>query len=119
MATFGKLASSSREALKSALQGRIDVLQGMQSAIQGANDEVPDENAVAAVGGATAKGKKGKQSLIRGEVRFVDRLLARLEELPGPDSKLDGFARSSGNSSRKRPTSRCSFSPNTARRRKC
>ena len=35
MATFGKLASSSREALKSALQGRVDVLQGMQSAIQG------------------------------------------------------------------------------------
>ena len=103
MATFGKLASSSREALKSALQGRIDVLQGMQSAIQGANDEVPDENAVAAVGGATAKGKKGKQSLIRGEVRFVDRLLARLEELPGPDSKLDGFARELGKLVEKTP----------------
>ena len=46
----------------------------------------------AAVGGATAKGKKGKQSLIRGEAKLVEGLLARLEALPGPDSKLDGFA---------------------------
>ncbi|HME69131.1 MAG TPA: SNF2-related protein [Myxococcota bacterium] len=103
MATFGKLASSSREALNSALQGRVDVLQGMQSAIQGANDEVPDENAVAAVGGATAKGKKGKQSLIRGEAKFVHKLLARLEALPGPDSKLDGFARELGKLVEKTP----------------
>ncbi len=92
MATFGKLASSSREALKSALQRRVDVLRGTQSAIEGGNDEVPEENAAAAVGGATAKGKKGKQSLIRGEANLVDRLLTRLEALPGPDSKLDGFA---------------------------
>ena len=92
MATFGKLASSSREALKSALQRRVDVLRRTQSAIEDGNDEVPDENAAAAVGGATAKGKKGKQSLIRDEAKFVDRLLTRLEALPGPDSKLDGFA---------------------------
>jgi len=103
MATFGKLASSSREALKSALQGRVDVLQGMQSAIQGANDEVPDGNAVAAVGGATTKSKKGKKSLIRGEAKFVERLLARLEALPGPDSKLDGFARELGKLVEKTP----------------
>ncbi len=93
MATFGKLASSSREALKSALRRRVDVLRGTHSAIEGGNDEVPEENAVADVGGATAKGKKGKQSLIRDEAKFVDSLLARLEALPGPDSKLDGFAR--------------------------
>ena len=65
---------------------------GERKAIEGGNDEVRDENAPAAVEDATAKGKKGKQSLIRGEAKFVDRLLARLEALPGPDSKLDGFA---------------------------
>jgi SNF2 family DNA or RNA helicase len=54
--------------------------------------EVPDENAAGAVGGATAKGKKGNQSLIIGEAKLVDGLLARLETLRGPDSKLDGFA---------------------------
>ncbi len=92
MATFGKLASSSREALKSALQRRVAVLRETQSELEGGNDEVPDENAAANVGGATAKGKKGRQSLIRGEAQFVDRLLDRLEALPGPDSKLHGFA---------------------------
>ena len=92
MATFGKLASSSREALKSALQRRVDVLRGTQSEIDGGDAEVLDENAAAAVGGATAKGKKGKQSLIHGEAKFVDKLLARLDALPGRDSKLDGFA---------------------------
>ena len=50
MATFGKLASSSREALKSALQRRVDVLRGTQSELEGGDDEVPDENAAAAVG---------------------------------------------------------------------
>jgi superfamily II DNA or RNA helicase len=95
MATFGKLASSSRDALKAALQHRVDVLRGAQSEIDGGNSEVKDENAAGAVGGATAtaKGKKGKQSLIGGEAKLVERLLARLEALPGPDSKLDGFAR--------------------------
>jgi superfamily II DNA or RNA helicase len=96
MATFGKLASSSREALKSALQSRVEVLRGTELAIEGTNNEVPDESAASSVGGATATGKKGKQSLIHGEAKFVDRLLARLEELPGPDSKLDGFARGLG-----------------------
>ena len=37
--------------------------------------------------------KKGKQSLIRGEEKLVAGLLARLEALPGPDSKLNGFSR--------------------------
>ncbi len=90
MATFGKLASSSREALKSALQRRVDVLRGTHSELEG---EVSDEDAAAAVGGATTKGRRGKQSLISGEAKLVDGLLARLEALPGPDSKLDGFAR--------------------------
>jgi superfamily II DNA or RNA helicase len=92
MATFSKLASSSREALKVALQRRVEVLRGTQSELEYGNDEVTDENAAADVGGATTKGKKGKQSLISGEAKLVDRLLTRLEALPGPDSKLDGFA---------------------------
>jgi superfamily II DNA or RNA helicase len=92
MAPFGKLASSSREALKSALQRRIVVLRGTQDEPEGGNGEVTDESAAAAVGGATGKGKKGKQSLIRGEAKFVEKLLARLAALPGVDSKLDGFA---------------------------
>ncbi len=89
MVTFGKLASSSREALKSAMERRINVLRGTQSEPEGGDGEMPDENAAAAVEGA----KKGKQSLIRGEEKLVAGLLARLEALPGPDSKLDGFSR--------------------------
>lgn len=96
MATFAKLASSSREAMKSALQRRVDVLRGTQSEPEGGDAEVPDENAAGAVGGATAKGKKGKQSLISGEAKLVDGLLTRLNALPGLDSKLDGFARGLG-----------------------
>ena len=93
MATFGKLASSSREALKSALQRRVDVLRGTQHSIEGGKDDIPDENAADAVEGAIAKGKKGKQSLIHGEAKLVEGLLARLDALPGPDSKLAGFTR--------------------------
>jgi superfamily II DNA or RNA helicase len=96
MATFGKLASSSRAALKSALQRRVDVLQGTQSELESGSDEAPCENAATALAGATAKGKKGKQSLIHDEAKFVKKLLTRLEALPGSDSKLDGFARELG-----------------------
>jgi superfamily II DNA or RNA helicase len=92
MATFGKLASSSREALKSALQRRLDVLRGTQNEVDGRGSEAPDEDPAGGVAGATRKGKKGKQSLIGGEVKHVERLLARLAALPGRDSKLDGFA---------------------------
>ncbi|HKI20265.1 MAG TPA: DEAD/DEAH box helicase, partial [Isosphaeraceae bacterium] len=91
MATFGKLASSSREALKSALQRRVDVLRGARDQPEGGRGEAADEDAAAGVGGATAKGKKGKQSLIGGEATLVDRLLDRLTKLPGSDSKLKGF----------------------------
>ncbi len=92
MATFGKLASSSRAALKSALQRRVEVLRGTKNEIDGGESAALDENAATVVREATAKGKKGKQSLIRGEARIVEKLLARLEALPGRDSKLDGFA---------------------------
>jgi superfamily II DNA or RNA helicase len=84
MTTFAKLASSSREALKLGLQRRVKVLRGTQSETEGGDGEVPEKDAADALGGA----KNG----IRGEAKFVDRLLARLEALPGPDSKLEGFA---------------------------
>lgn len=92
MTTFGKLASSSREALKAALQKRVDVLGGKQRAIEDGNDEVLEENATAGVGGATVTEKEGKKSLIGGEKERLLGLLARLEALPVPDSKLNGFA---------------------------
>jgi superfamily II DNA or RNA helicase len=93
MATFGKLASSSREALRSALQRRIAVLKGTQSELENGDHRVPEESANGAVDGAMAKEKKAKQSLISGEARLVEGLLDRLESLPGRDSKLEGFAR--------------------------
>jgi superfamily II DNA or RNA helicase len=93
MATFGKLASSSREALKSALQRRVDVLRGTTSEHKGGDGEMSERDATTAIAGATKKGKKGKQSLISDEAKFVEKILARLEALPGPDSKLDGFVR--------------------------
>ena len=93
MATFGKLASSSREALKSALQRRIEVLQGTQSELENGDHQASEEDATGAVGGAMAKEKTAKQSLISGEAKLVERLLDRLASLPGRDSKLDGFAR--------------------------
>jgi len=88
MATFGKLASSSREALKSALQRRVEVLRGTQGELEGGDADALGEDAASDVGGATAKGS----SLISGEARLVEGLLAQLEALPGPDSKLAGFA---------------------------
>jgi len=93
MSTFGKLASSSRQALKAAPRGRLGVLRGLENSTEGISDEVTEVSARAAVGGATRKGKKRKQSLISGEARLVEDLVDRLENLPGPDSKLDGFAR--------------------------
>ena len=43
-----------------------------------------------------AKAKTGRQSLISGEAKLVEALLARLEALPGEDSKLDGFTHGLG-----------------------
>ena len=67
MATFGKLASSSREALKSALQRRVEVLRGTQSELEGGDAEVLAENAASDVGGAT--GERVEPDQRRGEVR--------------------------------------------------
>ena len=93
MATFGKLASSSREALKSALRHRVEVLHGTEGEQENGEGETPEENVEFAVGGALAKGKKATQSLISGEAKLVEGLLAHLEALPGADSKLEGFVR--------------------------
>ena len=70
MATFGKLASSSREALKSALQHRVDVLRGTPCELEGGNDEVRDENA-AARRGRDREGEEGETEpdQRRGKVR--------------------------------------------------
>ncbi len=91
MATFAKLAASSREALKSALQRRLEVLRGTHGEREVGNNELREDAAVAIVD-ASPKGKKGKQILIGDEAQRVEGLLARLEALPGCDSKLDGFA---------------------------
>jgi superfamily II DNA or RNA helicase len=91
MATFGKLASSSREALRRALARRSEVLRGFAEGGEPKESEVSDEDPRAGVSGAVGKGKRGKQSLIDGELDRVDRLLKHLERLPGPDSKLAGF----------------------------
>jgi superfamily II DNA or RNA helicase len=88
MATFGKLASSSREALKAALRRRLDVLRGAQAGFGGGEGTAAEENPAAGVGGAT---RKGNRSVIGGESRLVEKLLARLEALPGRDAKLEGF----------------------------
>ena len=117
MATFAKLASSSREALKSALQRRLNVLRGTQSGLEGGDGEVPEENAAAGVGNVTPKSKKGKQIVISGEAKRVEELLAGINELPGRDSKLTGSRADSRNLSRTHPALSCSFSPNTARPR--
>jgi len=96
MATFGKLASSSREALKSALLRRMQVLKGTEVEVGDSAGEASEEDAASAVGGATAKGKKGRQSLIRGEAKRVEELLDRLDKLPRHDSKLSGFSHALG-----------------------
>jgi hypothetical protein len=59
MATFGKLASSSREALKSALQRRVEVLRGTQSELDGGDNEALAENAAGEVGGCHRKVEEG------------------------------------------------------------
>lgn len=93
MTTFAKLASSSRAALKSALQRRAAVLRGTQNDLESGNGEMPEENAARAMGGMIPKEWRGRRSLITGEVKRVEKLLAQLEALPGRDSKLDEFAR--------------------------
>jgi hypothetical protein len=100
MSTFGKLASSSRAAILSALRNRLVALQGETAVAPAVNDSedarFPGEHAAAlvatqAVDVSTSRGKKGKKSLIEGERAQVERLLSRLEALRVADSKLTSF----------------------------
>jgi superfamily II DNA or RNA helicase len=100
MSTFAKLASSSRAAIRSAMQNRELVLLG---ASEGEAVEVEDDTrfdgeiaarrvATLAVG-AAKKGSKKRDSLIEGELEFVRALMERLDAMDadGPDSKLGAF----------------------------
>ena len=101
MATFGKLASSSREALKSALQRRVEVLRGTQSELEGGDAEVLAENAAGGVGGATAKGVEPDPR--RGEVRRRSSSLNSTRCL-GPIQSSPGSRAGSRDSSKARLT---------------
>lgn len=99
MSTFGKLASSSRAAIESALENRLSALRG-ENGDENASSEIDErfsgEQAVRAVAttaidAAPMRGKKKKESVIGGEIAFVERLLERLRTLQGPDSKLTAF----------------------------
>lgn len=99
MSTFGKLASSSRAAIESALNNRRQALLGESdggTGGAGATDDTrfPGEavaQAVAETGLEEVKGKKRKVSPIEGELTEVEGLLAALRSLSGPDSKLASF----------------------------
>src|SRR5262249_50515351 len=77
---------------ESALRQRLEVLRGTQSKPTD-GDGPNEENAAAVICDPDIKGKKGKQSPIRGELERVEKLLARLPALPGAESKLEGFTR--------------------------
>jgi superfamily II DNA or RNA helicase len=98
MSTFGKLASSSRAAIESALERRAGALRGETAAEEtpeNADGRFPGEQAIKrAASGAIetgAGGKKRKMSPIEDELAQVDGLLASLRSLHGPDSKLTAF----------------------------
>jgi superfamily II DNA or RNA helicase len=101
MSTFGKLASSSRAAIESALKNRLVALRdesdGTSSSIDDGTDErFPGERAASAIATqaieAAGKGKKKKrQSPIENEAAEVERLLGRLRALEAGDTKLTSF----------------------------
>ena len=101
MATFGKLASSSREALKSALQRRVDVLRGTQSELEGGNREMADEDAASAVGGAMVEGVEPDPR--RGESSSRSSSLGSTH-CPGQIQSSPGSRAASGDSSKVRLT---------------
>lgn len=99
MSTFGKLASSSRAAIRSALQNRLHALQGEstgESAADAGDERFAGERAASLVAAqgleiAAGRGKLKKESPIEGELAQVQRLFSRLEALKMPDSKLSSF----------------------------
>lgn len=100
MATFSKLASSSRAAIENALQNRIDALRGDAvdtASSADADARYADTEAQATIAGAglreaKSKGKsKKRDSVIEGELKEVEDLLSRLQNLREADSKLTSF----------------------------
>jgi len=99
MSTFGKLASSSRAAIQSALENRRHALQDeteSEPTVEGGDERFPGERAAGliatqAIEMPTGRGKKKKVSLIEGELAQVEQLLSRLKSLRTPDSKLTSF----------------------------
>lgn len=97
MATFGKLAASSRAAIESALRNRLEALNGEEVAQQdaGAPEDArfPGEQEFAKVRSLaieTGRGKR-KSSPIANEKQQVEGLLDQLSKLGGDDSKLEAF----------------------------
>jgi superfamily II DNA or RNA helicase len=100
MSTFGKLASSSRAAIESALEKRADALRGdspQDERSENADVRFAGERdatvATSAAIEASGRGKKRKVSPIEHELATVTSLLDTLRELHGPDSKLNAFVR--------------------------
>jgi len=99
MSTFGKLASSSRAAIRSALENRRHALQDETEIVptaEGGDERFPGERAAdlvatQAIEVPVGRGKRKKVSLIEGELAQVEQLLSRLKSLRTPDSKLASF----------------------------
>ena len=98
MSTFAKLASSSRSAIESALENRLNALRGEANGGQDVDvgdARFPGEQATRAIGAQgievrAGKGKK-KASLIDGELSQVESLLHKLRKLKTADTKLTSF----------------------------
>ena len=98
MSTFGKLASSSRAAIRSALENRLEALRGEAepNSEPDVDARFPGEKAVKVVSHQaldvkTTKGKKKVESPIVNELAHVEGLIERLHALKTPDSKLESF----------------------------
>jgi superfamily II DNA or RNA helicase len=98
MATFRKLASSSRRAIQMALQKRLDVLKDDESPeFDGAEEDErfqgeQEEKAAAKKALERVSRTKGKvKSPIRDEMESIQRLLKVLGQIDHPDTKLTFF----------------------------
>lgn len=99
MSTFGKLASSSRAAIASALENRLRALDGEvegEASLNGGDDRFAGEKAArevtfAALEAPSGRGRKKKESLIEGERARVASLLRKLEATRAKDTKMTSF----------------------------
>lgn len=96
MATFRKLASSSREAIRAALLKRLNTLESGETASK--SDDVDlrfegehEERSVSSLGTEDSKAKKKRRSQIEDEQGSLRKLLGLLEKIEHPDSKLTYF----------------------------